>query len=210
MARNYAQYCAIARSLDVVGERWALLVVRELVDGPRRYTDLLAGIPGVTRDMLADRLRNLERDGVIHRAALPDGSKGYELSDLGQELGPVLLTLTKWGLRVLGEQHEEDSFQARWLIHPLRAAFRRERAGDGAVTIRFDTGEQHLDVAISAGELSIVETGLEAPEVLVTATAQTLAESWSDPAAQSDGRLRFTGSPEAIRKIQSAFGFPAA
>src|SRR4051812_20041495 len=112
-ARSYSQYCAVAGTLDVVGERWSMLVVRELLDGPKRYVDLLAGLTGVSTDMLAARLRTLEQAGVITRRTLPPpaASKVYELTPLGQELRPVLTELARWGLRLLGEQREDDAFQ---------------------------------------------------------------------------------------------------
>ncbi len=100
--RTYGDSCGIARALDIVGERWALLVVRELVLGPKRFTDLRAGLPRVGPDMLAARLRELEQAGVVRRGTLPPpaASKIYELTDWGAELAPVLLALGRWGSRV--------------------------------------------------------------------------------------------------------------
>src|SRR5919106_6337398 len=97
--RTYGDRCGIARALDQVGERWALLVVRELLLGPKRFTDLRAGLPHVSPDVLAQRLRELERDGVVRRRKLapPAASRVYELTDRGRELEPVLLALGEWG-----------------------------------------------------------------------------------------------------------------
>ena len=97
--RTYGDRCGIARALDVVGERWALLVVRELLLGPKRFTDLRTGLPHVSPDVLAQRLRELEQDGVVRRRTLapPAGSKVYELTDRGGELEPVILALGRWG-----------------------------------------------------------------------------------------------------------------
>src|ERR1700748_198825 len=99
--RTYGDSCGIARALDIVGERWALLVVRELVLGPKRFTDLRAGLPRVGPDMLAARLRELEEAGVVRRATLPSpaASKVYALTEWGGELAPVLLALGRWGSR---------------------------------------------------------------------------------------------------------------
>src|SRR6202012_4603508 len=105
--RTYGDSCGIARALDIVGERWALLVVRELLLGPKRFTDLRAGLPRVGPDMLAARLRELEDAGVVARGELPPpaASKIYELTEWGAELAPVLLALGRWGSRApLGEQ----------------------------------------------------------------------------------------------------------
>jgi len=97
--RTYGDPCGIARALDVVGERWALLVVRELLLGPKRFTDLRTGLPHVSPDVLAQRLRELEQDGVVRRRTLapPAGSKVYELTERGRELEPVILALGRWG-----------------------------------------------------------------------------------------------------------------
>jgi DNA-binding HxlR family transcriptional regulator len=97
--RSYGDPCGIARALDLVGERWALLVVRELLLGPKRFTDLRAGLPNVGPDMLAQRLRELEQTGVVQRATLPPpaGVRVYELTDWGRQLEPVVLALGRWG-----------------------------------------------------------------------------------------------------------------
>src|SRR3954469_18675545 len=99
MARTYADRCGVARALDVVGERWALLVVRELLLGPKRFTDLRAGLPNVGPDMLAARLKELEAAGVVWRAALPPpgAAEGYEVTGRGAGVEPVVLALGRWG-----------------------------------------------------------------------------------------------------------------
>src|SRR5689334_6789397 len=99
--RSYGDPCGIARALDLVGERWALLVVRELLLGPKRFSDLRAGLPHVSADVLAQRLRELEHSGVVRRLKLPPpaGSRVYELTEWGTELEPVVLSLGRWGSR---------------------------------------------------------------------------------------------------------------
>src|SRR3954447_24985256 len=102
--RSYDQYCPAARALDVLGERWTLLVVRDLLVGPRRYTDLLEGLPGIGPNVLADRLRHLQDVGIVRRTTLPRpaASTVYELTELGQALRPVVQELTRWGLNMMG------------------------------------------------------------------------------------------------------------
>src|SRR5881398_167543 len=111
--RSYRQSCGIARALDLVGERWALLVVRELVLGPKRFTDLRHGLPGIGTNILAGRLRELERAGVIRRRTLPPpaASAVYELTEYGRDLEPVMLALGRWGARTLGERRPEQSMR---------------------------------------------------------------------------------------------------
>lgn len=128
MTRSYSQYCPIAHALDLVGERWSLLVVRELQDGPLRYTDLHARLHGVSTNVLAARLRELEQGGVVHRTRLPApaATTVYELTELGAGLAPVLRELAHWGARSLGPPTEDVELQPGWLERTLRLAL-----GDG-------------------------------------------------------------------------------
>jgi DNA-binding HxlR family transcriptional regulator len=115
--RSYDQYCAIARALDAVGERWSLLIVRELLGGPRRYTDLHADLPGVSTDILAARLKQLEAEGVVARRRLekPANATVYELTERGAALRGVLAALGDWGLPALGEQRPTDAVRGHWV-----------------------------------------------------------------------------------------------
>lgn len=114
--RSYDQYCPIARSLDVAGERWTLLIVRELLAGPRRYTDLHADLPGVSTDVLAGRLKDMEREGLVTRRRLPPPGAAYvyELTGRGRELQPVLAALAVWGTPALGEPRPTDALREHW------------------------------------------------------------------------------------------------
>jgi DNA-binding HxlR family transcriptional regulator len=144
--RSYDHYCAVARALDAVGDRWSLLVVRELLAGPRRYTDLHADLPGVSTDMLAARLRDLERDGIVARIRLAPPASGfaYQVTPRGQELLPVVKALAGFGRADLAERRATDAVRAHWLAIPLLAVF--EDAGVAGLTLdlRTDEGEVHL------------------------------------------------------------------
>ena len=150
MVKRYEQYCPIAHALDLVGDRWALLVIRELMHGPKRYTDLVEHLPGIGTNILAARLRDLEGHGVVTRRTLPPpaASKVYELTDYGRELRPAMRELALWGARSLGPPTDQDELFEGWLVNamdvvmaPLAPAGRFEfRAGsetaslvDGAV-----------------------------------------------------------------------------
>ncbi|MBP0452727.1 helix-turn-helix transcriptional regulator [Kitasatospora sp. RG8] len=115
--RSYDQYCAVARALDAVGERWSLLIVRELLAGPRRYTDLHADLPGVSTDILAARLKQLEGEGLVLRRRLerPANATVYELTERGATLRQVVDALGVWGLGALGEQRPTDAVRAHWV-----------------------------------------------------------------------------------------------
>src|SRR4051794_26458177 len=116
--RSYRQYCALARALDVVGDRWTLLIVRELgLRGPSRYTDLQRGLPGIATNMLADRLREMEEAGIVSRqdAPPPVATTLFKLTERGGELVPVLMALGKWGSPLMGEMDDDDEFRSHWL-----------------------------------------------------------------------------------------------
>jgi len=121
MAKHYDQYCPVAHALDVVGDRWALLVVRELLQGPKRYTDLAEGLPGIGTNILAARLRGLETAGIVakKRLAPPAASRVYELTDYGLQLKPVMRELALWGARSLGAPTTTDEFFPGWLVCPV-------------------------------------------------------------------------------------------
>src|ERR1700691_943254 len=116
--RSYGQYCSIARGLDIVGDRWTLLLVRELLlQGPCRFTDLKNGLPGIATNLLSARLKELEDAGLIGRedAPPPVATVLYSLTEDGLALEPVLQALGLWGLRYMAEEQADDAFQARWL-----------------------------------------------------------------------------------------------
>ncbi|MFE1959031.1 winged helix-turn-helix transcriptional regulator [Streptomyces sp. NPDC059479] len=118
--RSYGQYCSIARALDVVGDRWTLLIARELLlQGPCRFTDLKNGLPGIAANLLSSRLKDLEVAGLISRedAPPPIATVLYRLTESGLELEPVLKALGLWGLRFMAEERPDDAFQAQWLAY---------------------------------------------------------------------------------------------
>ncbi|MFI1167706.1 winged helix-turn-helix transcriptional regulator [Streptomyces sp. NPDC020801] len=147
--RSYDQYCSAARALDVVGDRWTLLIVRELLAGPRRYTDLHADLPGVSTDVLASRLKDMERDGLTGRRRLPPPGAAYvyELTARGRALLPVVQALGEWGQGELGERRPTDAVRAHWFALPLLRAL----DGEGIVEVRLEEGDFHLYVGAQDG-----------------------------------------------------------
>jgi DNA-binding HxlR family transcriptional regulator len=121
MTKRYDEYCPVAHALGLVGERWALLVVLELMRGPKRYTDLAENLRGIGTNILASRLRDLEAGGVVTKRTLPPpaASKVYELTDYGRELRPVIRELALWGARTLGPPTHEDELFPGWLANAL-------------------------------------------------------------------------------------------
>jgi len=125
VSKRYDQYCPIAHALGLVGERWSLLIVRELLHGPKRYTDLAASLPGIGTNILAARLKELESCGILtkHRLDPPAASQVYELTPYGEELKPVMRTLALWGLRSIDPPTEEDDHAPGWLYSALDTVF---------------------------------------------------------------------------------------
>ena len=143
--RSYDQFCATARALDSVGDRWALLIVRELLAGPRRYTDLHADLPGVSTDVLAARLKQMEADELVERRTQPR-ARVYELTERGRSLLPVLDALARWGTGELpSAPGETDAVRAHWWALPLRATLRRAvPESDAVVDVSLPEGVFHL------------------------------------------------------------------
>lgn len=173
--RTYGDPCGIARALDVVGERWALLVVRELLLGPKRFTDLRAGLPNLSPDVLSQRLRELEADGVVTRRRLPPpaGSKVYELTERGLELEPVILALGRWGTSVPfppdGHELGPDS-----TILALKTVFNPETARSGDVSVELRFGEQTFSVQVGGRGIEIARGSTKDPDAVLTTSTMTL------------------------------------
>src|SRR3712207_5141100 len=127
---RYQQYCGLARALDIAGDRWTLLIVRELLPGPRRFTDLIEGLPGVSRKLLTERLRDLERDGIIGRRDLPPPAarQVYELTGDGRDLARAMTPLIAWGFGKMGEMEPGERFRPRWAAIGMASLADRDSA----------------------------------------------------------------------------------
>jgi DNA-binding HxlR family transcriptional regulator len=211
--RSYDQYCSAARALDLVGDRWTLLIVRELLAGPRRYTDLHADLPGVSTDVLASRLRDMERDGLTTRRRLPPPGAAYvyELTPRGRELLPVLQALGAWGGPELGERRPTDAVRAHWFALPLLRALRAAAQEDGLVEVRLEEGDFHLYVGDGAGPDGAVYGDGPAPaepDARLALDAGTCAAvSRGDlglAEAVRDGRIRVTGEGPLAKALLRA------
>jgi DNA-binding HxlR family transcriptional regulator len=214
--RTYGDSCGIARALDIVGERWALLVVRELIHGPKRFTDLRAGLPRVGPDMLAARLRELAEAGVVRRATLPPpaASKIYELTDWGAELAPVLLALGRWGSRVpMPEQAPALGVDAA--VMALETTFDADAAGWVDAAYELVLGDQRFTLEVAGGRLEVTRghapDGVTPAAILETDTATLAAVVWHGhpiERAIRDGALRVQGDPEAAADFVGLFAPP--
>jgi DNA-binding HxlR family transcriptional regulator len=176
--RSYNQYCGVARALDLVGERWALLIVRELVLGPKRFTDLREGLPGIATNVLSNRLRQLERDGIVSRRKLPlpAPAQVYELTEYGRELVPIMLALGRWGASTMGARIPEQSIRSEWLAVALNAFFDADAAVGLTARIGLDLAGARFTVLIDGGSLEIVPGALDPVDLEVAADPELLIQ----------------------------------
>jgi DNA-binding HxlR family transcriptional regulator len=209
--RDYFDGCGAAHALDLVGERWALLVVRELVLGPKRFTDLRTGLPHASPNVLSQRLRELEDAGVLRRRRLPPpaASAVYELTEWGQELEPVLQSLGRWAARSLPES---DGIKVDSFILSLRTMFAPERAADADVTLQLVLDDQPFRVHLSRRALEIERGELPDADATVRCSPTLLAgivyQGLPVADAQADGSLVLTGDPAALDALVDSVQLP--
>ncbi len=172
--RSYDQYCTVARALDVVGERWTLLLVRELLTGPKRFKDLLGGLPGIGTNLLTGRLKALEEAGIVRRTTLPPpaGSKVYELTELGRSLEPVVVELSRWGSRLLGTPRGEDDLRPAWAAVALRSVFDVEAVRGSKETYEFRIDGEVFHVRVEEGGVEARQGPAAEPDLVVAGATE--------------------------------------
>jgi DNA-binding HxlR family transcriptional regulator len=211
--RTYGDRCGVARALDLVGERWALLVVRELLLGPKRFTDLRAGLPNLGPDILSQRLRDLEAIGVLRRAKLPppSGARVYELTEWGLELEPVVLGLGRWGSRAPFPAGDArlgiDS-----AVLALKTLFDPAAAGSIDEEIELRLGGEPFRARVANGALEVARGDAVAPLAVIATDPGTLARVlWHGrrlTAALRSGDVRIEGDTGAARRFLALFPAP--
>lgn len=176
--RSYNQFCGVARALDLIGERWALLVVRELALGPKRFTDLRQGLPGIATNVLSVRLRQLERDGVVTRRLLPPPAPAqiYQLTELGRELVPIMLALGRWGAGTMGARSPDQSIRGEWLALALKAFFDPEAARDLRATIALELDGAPFTLRVEQGLLDVVPGKDEVSDLVISSDTELLLQ----------------------------------
>ena len=211
MKRDYQQHCAIAKALDVVGSRWTLLLIRELLPGPRRFKDLQAGLPGIGTNLLSDRLRHLEEEGVIEKRVLPPpaGSTVYELTPLGRQLEGIVLDLSRWGWRRLDPRDPGDSFHPRWMLMAMKTANDPEAAAGVHETYEFRVGDEVFHVRVDDGEIRGFDGPAIDPDLVVTSDLESMLRLSDGPhelqRALEEGRIEAEGADEAERHCREIF-----
>jgi DNA-binding HxlR family transcriptional regulator len=213
--KRYDQYCPVARTLDVVGERWTLLIARDLLMGPKRYTDLRTGLPGIATDILTARLRSLEEAGFVRKRELPRPAPAtvYELTQQGYGLAPAILALGQVGLATLGGPRRDEDVRAERIVIGLRVSFHRDQFPDLDET--YELTLDGVPYVVSLGD-GLVETSVGPAKDAVfrlRTDASTLADlltgELSPAKALDDGRAELDGGRRELSRFVQAFAFPA-
>jgi DNA-binding HxlR family transcriptional regulator len=209
--RSYGQYCSVAKALDVIGDRWTMLVIRELLlQGPCRYTDLRNGLPGIATNLLADRLRELEAAGLVRReeAAPPVATTLFHLTEAGAELKPVLDALGAWGIRYMTQPDDRDEFRSHWFTFPVELFLKDQDPGGRDLEIELRAGSRPVVIEVSGGSVRTrlgTETSTRSPDLVLQGGPRLilgLLSAYLTPAEAQDRGLTITGDDTVLRRLQ--------
>jgi DNA-binding HxlR family transcriptional regulator len=215
--RTYNQYCGLAYALDIVGERWTLLIIRELIPGPRRFTDLMEGLPGISTNLLSGRLKSLEGQGIISRRVLPPpaGSTVYELTPLGLALENTLLELGKWG-----SQFVPPSAVGATMLNvgsyalTLKTFFRPEQTQGVHETYELRIEDEVLQVQIDNGEIDVRQGDTRKVDAVFQSDMPTylglLQRQIQPDKAIAEGLVQIEGDPSALSRFLDICGLPGS
>ncbi|MEV5986506.1 winged helix-turn-helix transcriptional regulator [Streptomyces sp. NPDC052051] len=214
--RTYNQYCATARTLDLVGERWTLLLIRELLTGPKRFGDLQASLRGLGTGLLAARLKHLEREGLAHKTTLPPPARtpAYALTEAGEELGPAILELARWGLKwAMGERRATETFHPGWAVLGLRACFDAEAAAGLRAVYEFRIDDEFFHTRIDDGTIEALHGPAQHPDVTVTISQEAFlrlaGHDLTFAEAIESGAASASGDSVALRGLRGLFRLPS-
>jgi DNA-binding HxlR family transcriptional regulator len=201
--RSYSQYCGVAHALDIVGERWTLLIVRDLLLGPRRYSDLLNGLPGITTNLLAKRLREMEEAGLVERIGGSAAQRAWRLTTVGAGLEPTVQALASFGWQFVGERAKGEIASIDWLLVALRNRYR------GGKSLRAELVIDGAPYRVILGE-SMAEIGrgeVPSPDLMVRGSASAIYKVFRDPPprGQAPASLEVKGSLDDLRRLVRSF-----
>jgi DNA-binding HxlR family transcriptional regulator len=215
MTRGYQQFCGLARALDLVGGRWALLVVRDLLSGPKRFSELHEGLPGIPTNVLTTRLRELEDAGIVQRRLDSHPRRGvfYELTEYGRELEQPVLRLGFWGAKSLGPREEGEFVSLDSLAIALRGAFHPDQAEGPPRLYELRTDGKSLRIGVDRGQVTVPSESPNEPDLLVEAEpdvlSQLLAGAVDVGETKRSGQLRVHGTLAEARRMFRMFRFPS-
>jgi DNA-binding HxlR family transcriptional regulator len=210
--RSYGQICGLSRALEIVGERWALLIVRDLIVGPKRFTDLRQGLPRIPTNVLSARLKELEQSGVLQRRILPRPATAvvYELTAYGRELDDILLALGRWGAQSMGPPDEDDIYTVDSLMMAMRACY--QGAGSPAppepVSYELRITGIVIGLTVQDGKLGVTDGPQPEPDLVIETHhgfAALLTGRITPAEALENGSVQVTGDPELLTEFANTF-----
>ena len=209
--RSYGEYCALAHALDVVGERWTLLIVRELlILGPCRYTDIQNGLPGIASNLLAERLHDMEEAGIIRREAAPPpiATTLFHLTKRGQDLRPAIEALAAWGGPLIARPIQSDeAFLSHWLRLPLEYHLKDRSPEADPIVIEVRTGDEPILIETVNGSVRARRGHADRPDAVITGSPSQvlgLLTGRLDPAEARSRGLKIEGSEDAVLRVRGA------
>jgi DNA-binding HxlR family transcriptional regulator len=199
--RSYGHYCALARGLDVIGDRWVLLIVRELLAGGRRYGELVHGLPGIATNLLAERLRTMQADGLVVKT---DDDR-YQLTERGEDLRGVVLAIIRWAGPLVGRMADSEKYRSHWIVHPITSLFPGEDPTRPEVTVEVRCGEAPMTIRSTGGRVRVQPGHATAPDLVLTgppdATIGLLAQHIDAGEAKARG-VAVTGDARVLRRLR--------
>jgi len=193
--KSYHQHCGLARALDVVGERWTLLIVRELLLGTRRYSQLQKSLEGITTNLLADRLKRMQQGGLIEKTPA-----GYRLTPAGEELEPAIMALARWGGRYMATKGPADRRDLAWAL----LSYKRQYAGGQRLTAEVDTGERVFELSFLPDRLVVREQAAAAPDVRLKGSEDDFFQLLYGDRERAWREIEATGDVAALQQIFTA------
>lgn len=216
MDRTYNQFCATARTLDLVGERWTLLIVRDLLTGPKRFSDFQNSLRGLGTGLLAARLKHLEREGLVRKVTLPAPARtpAYTLTEAGAELAPAVLALARWGMKwAMGERREGEAFHGGWGVLGLRACFDAEAARGVRAMYEFRVGDEVFHALVQDGTIDTQHGPAQRPDAVIETDDEVLVDMAAGRTtfaeAVKERRAEASGDPAALGALYGIFRIPA-
>lgn len=212
LKRDYGQFCGLAGALNVIGERWTLLIVRELLVGPVRFGELLDDLPGMGPNLLTERLRELVDRGVVAQRSVPGDARArrYELTDVGEELRQPVLALAHWGLQFLDEADSTGATRAKWGFLAVQAMVRPDAVPDVHETYEFRVADQVFTISVAGGAVSFGRGPVPDPDLAIDCDTDTFvrigARLLSPFQAIAGGAVKITGNPEAAQRCTHMLG----
>jgi DNA-binding HxlR family transcriptional regulator len=208
--RGYGQYCGLARAAEILGERWGILIVRDLMVEPKRFTDLHRGLPGIPTNVLTARLKELEQAGVVRRRVLPrpSGSIVYELTEYGKELEAIVVALGRWGAKSLGEPAADEIITTNSMVMALRSTFRPESARKTRASFEMRLGPIVVHATVTDGKVRVAEGPLEDADLVIEAgpgIRALMAGEISADEAIKKRVVRITGDRKLLARFSEMF-----